>query len=152
LNETADFATLDTGKLRVEIDKHTARVSFLDANGRQVLAEKQNGRTLESVTANGEEMEARGFLYKPNLDERLRDWIGYPYGFYDSFHPEARKLFWSQIDMGLFRKGVDAWWMDASEPDLLALAANVGGAASASEPDCDGHGCGSIERIYADEQ
>jgi alpha-D-xyloside xylohydrolase len=70
-------------------------------------------------TANGKEMQARGFLYKPNLDEHLKDWIGFPYSFYDAFNPEARKLFWSQIDGSLFRKGVDAWWMDASEPDLL---------------------------------
>jgi alpha-D-xyloside xylohydrolase len=70
-------------------------------------------------TANGKEMMERGFLYKPNLDEHLLDWIGYPYSFYDAFNAEARKLFWSQIDTALFRKGVDAWWMDASEPDLL---------------------------------
>jgi alpha-D-xyloside xylohydrolase len=70
-------------------------------------------------TANGKEMQERGFLYKPNLDEHLLDWIGYPYSFYDAFNADARKLFWSQIDTALFRKGVDAWWMDASEPDLL---------------------------------
>ena len=70
-------------------------------------------------TANGKEMAEHGFLYKPNLDEKLLDWIGYPYSFYDAFNADARKLFWSQIDASLFRKGVDAWWMDASEPDLL---------------------------------
>jgi len=49
----------------------------------------------------------------------MLDWIGFPYTFYDAFNPGARKLFWSQMDTGLFRKGIDAWWMDASEPDLL---------------------------------
>ena len=76
-------------------------------------------------TANGKEMQARGFLYKPNLDEHLKDWIGYPYSFYDAFNPDARKLFWSQIDTSLFRKGVDAWWMDASEPDPLPSPATL---------------------------
>ncbi|MEI9973645.1 MAG: TIM-barrel domain-containing protein [Ignavibacteriota bacterium] len=43
-----------------------------------------------------------------------------PYTFYDAFNPGARHLFWSQVDRDLFRKGVDAWWMDATEPDLTA--------------------------------
>jgi alpha-D-xyloside xylohydrolase len=70
-------------------------------------------------TDNFEAMHSRGFLYEPNLREGIRDWVGYPYTFYDAFNPEARKLFWSQINRELFRKNVDAWWMDAPEPDLL---------------------------------
>jgi alpha-D-xyloside xylohydrolase len=69
-------------------------------------------------TADAKEMDAKGYLYQPNLTEHLKDWIGQPYTFYDAFDPGARKLFWSQIDTGLFSKGVDAWWMDATEPDL----------------------------------
>src|ERR1039458_8344265 len=30
----------------------------------------------------------------------------------------AGKLFWSQMEQALFRKKVDAWWLDAPEPDL----------------------------------
>jgi alpha-D-xyloside xylohydrolase len=70
-------------------------------------------------TDNFEAMHSRGYLYEPNLREGLRDWVGYPYTFYDALNPEARKLFWSQINRELFRKNVDAWWMDATEPDLL---------------------------------
>jgi alpha-D-xyloside xylohydrolase len=70
-------------------------------------------------TDNFEALHSRGFLYEPNLREGLRDWVGYPYTFYDAFNPEARKLFWSQINRELFRKNVDAWWMDAPEPDML---------------------------------
>jgi alpha-D-xyloside xylohydrolase len=69
-------------------------------------------------TANFDAMQKNGFLYQPNLKEGLRDWIGFPYTFYDAFNPDARKLFWSQINSALFSKGVDAWWMDATEPDL----------------------------------
>jgi alpha-D-xyloside xylohydrolase len=72
-----------------------------------------------SGTDNFEAMHSRGFLYEPNLREGIRDWVGYPDTFYDAFNPEARKLFWSQINRELFRKDVDAWWMDATEPDLL---------------------------------
>jgi alpha-D-xyloside xylohydrolase len=70
-------------------------------------------------TDNFEAMHSRGFLYEPNLREGIRDWVGYPDTFYDAFNPEARKLFWSQINRELFRKNVDAWWMDATEPDML---------------------------------
>jgi alpha-D-xyloside xylohydrolase len=69
-------------------------------------------------TANFDAMQKAGFLYQPNLKEGLIDWIGFPYTFYDAFNPGARKLFWSQINTALFRKGIDAWWMDATEPDL----------------------------------
>jgi alpha-D-xyloside xylohydrolase len=70
-------------------------------------------------TDNGKEMKARGYLYQPNLKEHVKDWIGQPYTFYDAFNPEARGLFWSQLNTELFSKGIDAWWMDATEPDLL---------------------------------
>ena len=70
-------------------------------------------------TENFDALHSRGFLYEPNLREGIRDWVGYPDTFYDAFNPEARKLFWSQINRELFGKNVDAWWMDATEPDML---------------------------------
>ena len=73
-------------------------------------------------TKNFEAMRGNGFLYHLNLAEGLRDWVGdggYPYTFYDAFNPEAGKLFWSQMNTGIFSKHVDAWWLDAPEPDLL---------------------------------
>jgi len=40
---------------------------------------------------------------------------------YDSFNPDARKLYWEQIKTSLFDRGVDAFWMDSTEPaDLYA--------------------------------
>jgi alpha-D-xyloside xylohydrolase len=70
-------------------------------------------------TENAKEMLADGYLYLPNLREHILDWIGQPYTFYDAFNPGARKLFWSEINSHLFSKGIDAWWMDATEPDLM---------------------------------
>jgi alpha-D-xyloside xylohydrolase len=71
-------------------------------------------------TENAKAMRARGFLYELNLREGLRDWVGKGYvsTFYDAFNPEARKLYWSQVESALFRKNVDAWWLDATEPDM----------------------------------
>ena len=69
-------------------------------------------------TDNAKEMNAKGYLYQPNLKENAHDWINQPYTFYDAFNPGARGLFWSQLNTRLFAKGIDAWWMDATEPDL----------------------------------
>lgn len=35
---------------------------------------------------------------------------------YNAFLPEARSLYWSQAERGLFARGVDAWWCDCTEP------------------------------------
>jgi len=72
-----------------------------------------------TTTDNFKTLQVRGFLYQPNLREDIHDWVGYPDTFYDAFNPEARRLFWSQVETALFHKGIDAWWLDASEPDLL---------------------------------
>jgi alpha-D-xyloside xylohydrolase len=70
-------------------------------------------------TVNFAELQSRGFLYPDNLREHVRDWLGFNYTFFDAFNPQARELFWSQMKTALFDKGVDAWWLDATEPDVL---------------------------------
>lgn len=35
---------------------------------------------------------------------------------FDAFNPEARKMFWQQMKTALYDKGVEAWWLDSSEP------------------------------------
>ncbi|HMH20853.1 MAG TPA: TIM-barrel domain-containing protein, partial [Puia sp.] len=64
----------------------------------------------------------KDWLYKKNIRDRQRDWIGKGYvsTFYDAFNKNARSAFWDLLDKKLFSKGVDAWWMDASEPDILS--------------------------------
>ncbi len=71
-------------------------------------------------TEHYEEMERAGFLFLNNIKHKRKDWvgIGYESTFYDPFNPEAGKLFWKQIDEELNSKGVDAWWLDATEPDM----------------------------------
>jgi alpha-D-xyloside xylohydrolase len=66
----------------------------------------------------------KGLLYTQNIKNRQRDWIGQGYvsTFYDAFNPEARKLFWEQLNEKLYQKGIDAWWLDATEPDILSNA------------------------------
>ena len=69
-------------------------------------------------TKNFDEMQSRGFLYQRNLKEKIHDWVGFVYTFYDAFNPEAGKLFWAQIEKNLLPLGIDGWWLDATEPDL----------------------------------
>jgi alpha-D-xyloside xylohydrolase len=68
------------------------------------------------------EFEKNGWLYKRNIADRQRDWIGKGYvsTFYDAFNEKARKGFWDLINKKIYTRGVDAWWMDASEPDILS--------------------------------
>ena len=43
---------------------------------------------------------------------------GYLSSFYDPYAKEAQNIFWRQVNNKLNSKGFDAWWLDASEPDL----------------------------------
>jgi len=68
------------------------------------------------------EFNKNNWLYKRNIADRQPDWVGpgYVSTFYDVFNKEARTAFWELLKEKLFVKGVDAWWMDASEPDILS--------------------------------
>lgn len=67
-----------------------------------------------------EEFLEKGWLYEGSIKDSLIDWLGYPYAFYDAYNPQARELFWKQVEDHYVPLGVDAWWMDASEPNVLA--------------------------------
>jgi alpha-D-xyloside xylohydrolase len=69
-----------------------------------------------------------GWLYKRNIVDSVKDWVGpgYHSTFYDVFNPAARKGFWDLINKNIYSKGVDAWWMDASEPDILSNVSPAG--------------------------
>ncbi len=41
-----------------------------------------------------------------------------PHSFYDPYSKAARDMYWRQVNERLDVLGVDAWWMDATEPDL----------------------------------
>jgi alpha-D-xyloside xylohydrolase len=70
-------------------------------------------------TENAKALAAIGGLYDTTLKNGTRDWLNRLYAFYDVFNPAARRLFWDQVNTALFSKGVDAWWMDATEPDVV---------------------------------
>jgi len=85
------------------------------------------GRMMVSVwpkfyvdTEHYKEFNDKGWMYHRAYEDGIRDWIGqgYLYGFYDAYAPEARELFWNQMYEHYYPLEIDAWWMDASEPNI----------------------------------
>lgn len=71
-------------------------------------------------TTHFKEFEKNGWMYMRAVKDSIRDWIGPGYvgSFYDAYSDGARKLFWNQMKEHLYTLGIDAWWMDASEPNI----------------------------------
>jgi alpha-D-xyloside xylohydrolase len=57
------------------------------------------------------EMGKNGYLFKPT------GWAGFKY--YDAYNPAANLLYWKYLKSGLYSKGLDGWWIDSTEPDLI---------------------------------
>jgi alpha-D-xyloside xylohydrolase len=52
-----------------------------------------------------------GFLY-PTVG-----WAGFKY--FDTYNPAANDLYCQYLNKGLYSKGLDGWWMDSTEPDVV---------------------------------
>ena len=107
---------------------------------------QMHGRFMISVwpkfyvnTDNYKKLDAKGWMYTQAVKDDIHDWVGpgYVAGFYDAYAEGARKMFWQQMDDALYtglalKNGgsklstlnsklsslIDAWWMDASEPNV----------------------------------
>lgn len=104
---------------------------FPDPAGMVNDVHKLNAKIMISVwpkfyftTDHYKEFDKNGWMYRQAVKDSIRDWIGKGYigSFYDPYSKEARDLFWKQIREHLYTKGFDAWWMDASEPDIESNA------------------------------
>ncbi|MBN1782916.1 DUF5110 domain-containing protein [bacterium] len=62
-------------------------------------------------TAIYRDMLKHGYLYDPV------GWAGFKY--YDAFNPDANRLYWKYLKEGLYSKGIDGWWIDSTEPDVV---------------------------------
>jgi len=100
---------------------------FPDAKGMVDSLHKQNAHIMISVwpkfyvtTDHFKQFEQKGWMYMQAAKDSIRDWVGPGYvgSFYDAYSAGARKLFWNQMKDNLYVKGIDAWWMDASEPNV----------------------------------
>jgi len=100
---------------------------FPDPKGMLDKVHAQNAHFMISVwpkfypgTDNYKELDAAGFMYHGNIDAGALDWVGkgYQNSFYDPYSKPARDMYWRQLNENLNLLGIDAWWMDATEPDL----------------------------------
>ena len=98
---------------------------FPDPKGMVDSIHAMNGRFMISVwpkfyryTEHFKEMDEKGWIYQTAIRDSVIDWLGYEQSFYDAYADGARKLFWEQMRDHLAPLGVDAWWMDASEPNI----------------------------------
>ena len=73
-----------------------------------------------------EELASKGLLYDfatwpPSGIESWPPNLKYPSGVkvYDAYSPEARDIYWKYLNDGIFKYGIDAWWMDSTDPDHL---------------------------------
>lgn len=100
---------------------------FPDPKGMVDSVHVMNAKIMISVwpkfyitTNNYKAFNEKGWMYKKAVEDSIRDWIypGYIGSFYDAYAEGARKLFWDQLEEKLYPIGFDAWWMDASEPNI----------------------------------
>ena len=69
-----------------------------------------------------QEMDKRGFFVAKTIAPSFHP-VGQ--GLYDAFNPEARKKYWSLMNDALFKIGVDAWWLDTTEPETEGRETNI---------------------------
>lgn len=100
---------------------------FPDPKGMVEKIHDMNARIMISVwpkfyttTDNYKEFDKNGWMYQQAVKDSIRDWIGEGYigSFYDAYSEGARDLFWKQLEENLYSLNIDAWWMDASEPNI----------------------------------
>lgn len=97
------------------------RERYPDPSGMIEEVHKQNAKIMISVWAkfekgspNFDEFRENGCLSevmkKPAYNENM--------AYYDPYSSACREIYWKQIRDSLFNKGIDAWWLDATEPEM----------------------------------
>jgi alpha-D-xyloside xylohydrolase len=103
------------------------KARFPDPKAMVDKVHQMNARIMISVwpkfyptTDNYKELDAAGFMYHGNIEAGAKDWVGPGYlnSFYDPYDKKARDIYWRQMNEKLNVLGFDAWWMDATEPDV----------------------------------
>jgi alpha-D-xyloside xylohydrolase len=73
-----------------------------------------------TTTDNYKELDAKGYIYRGNVEAGAKDWVGPGYlnAHYDPYSAEARSIYWRQVEQKLKTLKFDAWWLDNTEPDV----------------------------------
>jgi alpha-D-xyloside xylohydrolase len=100
---------------------------FGDPRGMIDSVHALNARLMISVwpkfyasTEHFRELDAKGWMFRQAIRDNILDFVGRGHlaSFYDAYSAGGRQMFWNQMDEHLYSLGVDAWWMDASEPNI----------------------------------
>jgi alpha-D-xyloside xylohydrolase len=73
---------------------------------------------LSPDTANYQELDKAGGLFPPHGNDWAFWSIARPLRFYDPYVPAIRKIYGRQVMDNLLSLGLDAFWMDAAEPEM----------------------------------
>ena len=71
--------------------------------------------------------------------------------FFDAYNPQARSVYWSNMNTRLFNLGVDAFWQDADEPegvDLERTTVNFGSGAIGGKDYANAYGMFVSKTVY----
>ena len=89
-------------------------------------AHEQHVHTMISVwgmfqqgSDNWQELQDKGLLFRYN---NASFWTDKGTWYYNPFEKQGRDTYWRQIHEAFFVRGVDAWWLDASEPEISTPA------------------------------
>lgn len=105
------------------------KARFPDPKGMIDTVHKQNARIMFSIwgkfyanTDNYKELASKGHMWTKNVENGAKDWVGPGYlnSHYDPYTQEARDIYYRQMKSKLVDLGIDAWWMDNTEPDVLS--------------------------------
>ena len=111
--------------------EHVFNKNYPDPKGMVDQLHKNNFHLMISVwpffepgSKEYEEMDRRGlFIERTKLAKPPYHAQGM--AVYDPTNPEARKYYWDLMDNALFKIGVDAWWLDTTEPETEGQEENI---------------------------
>lgn len=105
------------------------KARFPDPKGMVDEVHRQNVHIMFSIwgkfyanTDNYKELQAAGGMWTKNVENGDLDWVGpgYKNSHYDPYTQQARDIYYRQMKTKLVDLGIDAWWMDNTEPDVLS--------------------------------
>ena len=84
--------------------------------------------SVNPVSENFEELSERGLLVGTEFGSHASsEWTDKPssrpaqVAFYDATHPEARRFIWDAVERNYGMSGIDVFWLDACEPEIVPL-------------------------------
>ena len=105
------------------------KARFPDPKGMIDAVHKQNARIMFATwgkfyanTDNYKELASKGHMWTRNVENGAKYWVGPGYlnSHYYPYTQEARDIYYRQMKSKLVDLGIDAWWMDNTEPDVLS--------------------------------